>query len=150
MEEFFGRIAANSAKIPAKEGEDAAEVDSNRRVLDFFDINILKERNPPPSNLSPEKIPSRIVISFLNDIDVNRLVDLSTEVKTAPGFSDIFIDDNIKLYKPNPYSLKGHLKDDSVKGVVYVPHKRQKDTRKKNNGEQRQRGSNFQKKIPVK
>lgn len=115
------------------EGEEApVDFDANRRVFQFFDINILDERNPPTTNLSQEKIPRRIVISFLQDIDANRLAELTHDIKTTPNFTDIFVDDNIKIYKPKPDNVKGHLKNDETKGTVYVPHKRQKDPRKKN------------------
>lgn len=95
-----------------------------RRKFDFYDINILEERQVD-KNGETQTIPRRLVITFLENINAAKLNELIEDITLSPNYKKIF-NEKFKAKCLRPFKLTGHIDKDSK----YIIHKTNVNERK--------------------
>jgi hypothetical protein len=95
-----------------------------RRKFDFYDINILEPRDVAKGS-DNVTIPRRLVITFRDNINGQKLNELIEDIKLSANFKKVF-NDKFLAKCLRPFKLTGHLDKDSK----YIVHKTSANDRK--------------------
>jgi len=127
IDEFLGKVAANSKKIaalPTGEGDAVKpQDDDERRIFDFYSSCIV-DQTKFIHNFTREEItvPRRVIISFVDSVEKpERVLELCGEIEALPEYKDYFESDGIKIcnlkYVAKPQRLMGHLDYESTRRI---------------------------------
>lgn len=150
---FLNELATKSTKNPITPGDEAT------RKYDFFSFNIIESKKffkndvnetegvlegdaekIQPSWIEINEVPRRLIIHFFNEFNEEDIKELTNDIRTTPGYEDIFlIGDNKKQLRSN--HQKGHVNKDGI----YIKHtelKNKKKLRAQNRGDRPQQPRN--------